>query len=194
MLNALPISIDPLKLSILKDAYDMITPSRMMPPRTSPKFVGSAGLTVLLVIVGGLIGWFLWAAFTVPVFTWIIGPFAVIYGLLMLRSERHWTRMKAERENESICEFARRLPARKHDTWIVRAVYEELSGDRQIAIRPTDRLERDLGFVPEDLEDCVTESARRAGRSLVASEKNPLFGRVVTVEDVVSFLECQPRA
>lgn len=192
VLNALPISTDQLGVGGLKDGYDMTTPSRMMPPRKDSKLIGPVGLTVLFAIVGGLIVWFLWAAFTVPVFTWIIGPFVVTYGLFMLRSERHWVRMKAERKNESICAFARMLPARKHDTWVVRAVYEELSSDRQVAIRPTDRLEMDLGFLPEDLEDCVTKIARRAGRALAITGKNPLYGRVVTVKDIISFLECQP--
>jgi hypothetical protein len=101
--------------------------------------------------------------------------------------------MRNERKSESICTFARALFARKHDTWIVRSVYEELSEMCGLPIRPADHLERDLGFVPEDLEDCVEEVSRRAGRSLVATEKNPMFDRVTTVADLVAFLEHQPR-
>ena len=164
-----------------------------MPPRELPRYIGPVGLMVFLVFVAALIGGFLWAAFSEPGFAWIIGPFAVVYGILVLRSQRRWKRLETDRREESICEFARALPTRQHDTRIVRAVYEELTSDRGISVRSSDRLEHDLGFLPEDLEDRVAAIARRAGRSLAVSEDNRLYGRVVTVADLVSFFEFQPK-
>ena len=101
--------------------------------------------------------------------------------------------MQRERAGDSICTFARNLPARDHDTWVVRAVYEGLSKDRGHGIRPDDRLEEDLLFLPEDIEDLTVDVATRARRSMDRAGQNPLTNRVVTVLDLINFLEHQPK-
>jgi len=109
--------------------------------------------------------------------------------------QRKWTgRMLAEREGESICTFARSLPARNHDTKIVRVVYEQLHKVLSIPLRPQDELEETLEMDPEDLEDLVVEMAKSSGKSMDEYEANPLAGHVITVADLIIFLEMQPSA
>jgi len=84
------------------------------------------------------------------------------------------------------------LPAKHHDTWVVRAVYEGIAQECGVSIRPSDRLEKDLGYLDEDLDDLVREIAARAGRNIDVTQANPHFGKVVTVEDLVLFIEHQP--
>ncbi len=164
-----------------------------MPP-IERKEAGWAGWVVVALFAGAVITFLVWATLEAPALTWVFGPAAALYGLLMIRSHRYWRAIKQQRRAETICTFARALPARGRDTWIVRAVYEELSFDRGVSVRPADRLERDLGFLPEDISICLERAAARVGRSAIATEKNPLFGRVSTVADAVAFLEFQPTA
>jgi hypothetical protein len=46
---------------------------------------------------------------------------------------------------------------------------------------------------PDDRDDLAFEIARRAGRSMEDTQKNPLFDRVKTVADMVAFFENQKR-
>jgi hypothetical protein len=94
------------------------------------------------------------------------GAMAVFATVGSVVAHRHFKRLKKEREEESICTFARALPARAHDTWVVRAVYEELFRLARVPIRPTDDLKKDLKIDPDDLEDAAFDIARRAGRSM----------------------------
>ena len=61
-----------------------------------------------------------------------------------------------ERENEDIGSFARSLDYRTIDTWVIRAVYEELNdeiycNENRLPIRASDRLDEDLGLGDDDL-------------------------------------------
>ncbi|MBI5767979.1 MAG: hypothetical protein HZA93_09290 [Verrucomicrobia bacterium] len=106
---------------------------------------------------------------------------------------RRLKHIREERIEESICSFARLLPARAHDTWVVRAVYEELFDFVRAPIRPSDTVERFWGIDGDDLDDMAFRIAERAGRSMDGADKNPFFGRVVTVADMVQFFEHQPK-
>ena len=53
--------------------------------------------------------------------------------------------------------------------------------------------EKDLDIDPEDLADVARDAAFRALRSMDDCDKNPLYGKVQTVGDLVTFLEYQPR-
>ena len=104
-------------------------------------------------------------------------------------------RLADERRGESICTFVRSFPRRSVDAWVLRAVYEAL--DRAVgssfAPRSTDPLDFLLGFAEdEDVEDLIVEVADRVGRSLDDPERNPHYGRIATVGDVVRFLSAQP--
>lgn len=113
--------------------------------------------------------------------------------LLGINHTKKWTnQMLMERAGESICTFARSLPARSHDTKIVRVVYESLHKTLSVPLRPHDELEETLKMDPWDIEDFVVEMAESSGKSMDGWEANPLAGQVITVADLIRFLEMQP--
>ena len=127
-----------------------------------------------------------------------IGVVAIISWIGTVFDTQYRRRLAASREGEDICNFARSFDRRKTDTWILRAVYEELSrfiaiGGRAIPVRPADRCEKDLKIDPEDLGDLAEDIAFRARRSMNGAERNPIYGKIERVTDVVTFLEHQPR-
>jgi hypothetical protein len=160
-----------------------------MEPLATPQKLGVVGWAVIIVLLSLLVALLISSA----EWRWAVGATVALVGVLGIIWRRQWRQLEIERESDSICRFARLLPARDHDTWVVRAVYEGLASDRGFGIRPSDRLEEDLLFVPEDVEDLVLDIAKRARRSLNAAGRNPLANRVVTVLDLVNFLEHQPK-
>jgi hypothetical protein len=116
------------------------------------------------------------------------------------REEQQLRELAARRKDESICEFARDFDARAVDTWIVRAVYEQLQGQLKhvhpsFPIRADDRLKEDLLLDDDDLDmDLAQEVEARTGRSLNDCSSNPYLGKVKTVRDLVLFFQNQPRA
>ena len=116
-------------------------------------------------------------------------------GVSNRRERRRLGTLAGAREGESLCHFARSFDKRRVDTWIVRAVHEEL----QLLLRPfagfpvraSDSLSGDLGLDGDDVEDLIADVARRAGRSLAQAERNPFYGQVRTVSDVVLFVNAQ---
>ena len=128
-------------------------------------------------------------------------PFIVLIGVVLWFQTVFETRRRrqalAARQSETICDFARSFD-RGTDTWIVRAVYEELCrflsvDGRLFPLRKADHCEKDLKIDPEDLDDLAGDIAFRAGRSMEDTKSNPLYGKVKTVSDIVTFLEHQPR-
>ncbi|MYM87102.1 hypothetical protein GTP91_07895 [Rugamonas sp. FT82W] len=117
----------------------------------------------------------------------------------MKRNAERLRCLAAEREGESICDFARDFDTRQVDTWIVRAVYEQLQyhlADVSPAfpVRASDRLKEDLLLDDDDLDmDIAQEVEQRAGRSLDDTSTNPYFGKVKTVRDLVMFFQSQPK-
>lgn len=115
------------------------------------------------------------------------------------RTKRRLRTVAMAREGESICEFARSFDRHAVDPWIIRAVYEEVQSHLKsfqpaFPLRSTDRLVDDLDIDSEDLElDVASTIAERAGRSMRASDANPLFGKVHTVGDLVMFFNRQPK-
>jgi hypothetical protein len=109
----------------------------------------------------------------------------------------HRRKIAASRE-ESICTFARSFDVRGVDTWVIRAVYEELrewlaQDGRPFPVRAQDALVRDLRIDPEDIDMSLAPAiAQRTGRSLERSERNPYSGKVQSVADLVMFFEHQP--
>jgi len=107
--------------------------------------------------------------------------------------------LASERTGESICEFARSFNTREVDTWVIRAVYEQLQEylapiQPAFPVRGSDRLVKGLLEDPDDLDlSLINEIAERTGRSLDNAENNPLFGKVLTVEDLVLFFNAQAR-
>jgi hypothetical protein len=108
--------------------------------------------------------------------------------------------LAASRGGESICGFARSFDCRAVDTWIVRAVYEELQealqlGETKFPVRASDSLYQDLFAIDPDTVDAALapDIAERTGRSMDRAEENPYRGKVATVRDLVMFFNAQPR-
>ncbi len=148
----------------------------------------------LAALFAGLAYWFWQQPYLVAVLFAVLGVLVWIQTIWETHSRR---RLAASRREENICRFARSFD-RSADSWILRAVYEEVSrflevDRRPIPIRREDRCAEDLKIDPEDLDDLARDIAFRARRSMDACDKNPFYGKVKTVGDIVTFLECQPR-
>ena len=104
------------------------------------------------------------------------------------------------RKGESICEFAKAFDAREVDTWIVRAVYEQIQCQLQhvhaaFPVRASDLLKDDLHLDDDDIDlGLAIEIEQRTGRTLDNTKANPYLGKVKTVRDLVMFFQAQPRA
>lgn len=113
------------------------------------------------------------------------------------KRNRHFQQLSAQRAGLSICEFARSFDA-NIDTWVIRAVYEQLHSAlpsaHRIPIQAADYLLDTLMFDDEDVWDLAEEVAQRTGRSLEGYTHNPYYGKVTTVEHLVLFFHHQPHA
>jgi hypothetical protein len=103
-----------------------------------------------------------------------------------------------DRHEQSICTFARSFDCHQVDTWIIRATYEELQKHLNpdfpnFPIQKTDSLEDLLQLEFEDIWDIISGIAQRAGYSMDEAVSNPFFDKLKTVEDLVMFLNYQPR-
>jgi hypothetical protein len=103
-------------------------------------------------------------------------------------------RLASERAGESICTFARSFNCRETDTWIIRAVFEELGEWVSFPPRADDSLENDLKI--DDLFlVCIAEAvAQRTRRPLEGCEDNPFNEKVKSVRDLVSFFVHQEKS
>lgn len=115
--------------------------------------------------------------------------------------KRHHERLLAGRTSGDIGAFARSFPRREIDTWVIRAVWDEVQAaltyprNKQnfFPLLADDRLIEDLRIDSEELEWMVIDIARRSGRSLRDYETNPHYSQVRSVGDVVRFLNSQPK-
>lgn len=168
--------------------------SRFMPPVAARPPLRWSARCLLAMFAAALLG-VLWAhPFAVGVSALVLGGLVATLGR---REALRLARMAQSRAGESICQFARSIDCRRVDTWVVRAVYEELqrslSGTVPVPLRVTDHLQRDLRLDTDDLDDLILDMAQRSGRCLAHTSANPLFGKVATVGDLVDFLHAQPR-
>lgn len=152
------------------------------------------GLLVLGCIVAALLA----LVYFEPIVGLILGGLVVIGFIVSIRHNRRMGRLAASRGDESICTFARSFDRRSVDPWIIRAVYEELQSacafkGGVVPIRATDHMVRDLDIDGDELDYIAEDIARRAGRSLSHSEKNPWYDRVHTAGDLVHFFAHQPK-
>jgi hypothetical protein len=168
----------------------MKIPSRRM-PKAVEREAGPFGWTALCLLLGGLLYLF-WSH--PPV----MGIVLVILAISAVAGRKHVRQMRqvaATRAGGGICEFAREFNARVTDTWIIRAVYEEVQAclGSEFPLRAHDRLEEDLYIHPDDLDvEIVMRVAERTGRSLREPERNPYYQRIVTAGDLVNFFNNQP--
>ena len=177
----------------------MVQPSRRMPPFVAEpvtwvwKLIGYA-------VLAGLAGGYAWLLWDRPLFT--LGVSGTVFGAFALAvaySRKQFRAVATARGAESLCTFTRALPVRELDTWVIRAVFEQLQGYLQgeypsFPLRPSDRLVEDLKIDTEDLDDLlVIEIGQRTGRDFTTTEGNPYYGKVQTVEDLIRFVCAQPK-
>lgn len=114
------------------------------------------------------------------------------------KCEKYFRSLLKDRDKDSICSFSRSFDLKKIDTWVVRAVYEELQsyisyGENKFPVRPKDDIFEDLKIDREDFGcGIIVDISRRTGRSLKDIESNPYYNKLNTVENLVYFFNEQP--
>lgn len=173
----------------------MKEPSKFMPKYFSNSNENRYLLgTLLFIFIAGLA----WGLSRSPVVLVIFFVVSIWTLFERKRSEKKFKVLAEERRELSICEFARSFDCREVDTWIIRAVYEQIQDYisdiyTPIAIKADDDLFETLEIDEDDFEEeLVEEIAQRTGRSLDEIEKNPYSGKVHTVRDLVYFFNIQP--
>jgi hypothetical protein len=123
----------------------------------------------------------------------------VFGGLIYIRQRRSAKRLRSARPLDDIGTFARALDRRspEFDPWVVRAVWDGVQSYCTVAgrtpIRPSDRL--DSYVDPEDwINPLAVDAAKRSGRTTQGLEANPVFGGLVTIEDMIRLLSTQQPA
>ena len=176
----------------------MRTPSRYMPTYNETLTWKSRNIGYIIIAP-----FFLWLAYGIwddPIVgVVLLGIIFIIFlfGYFSPYSTEFIDELYAERKNEDIGTFTRLLDYRNIDTWIIRAVYEEVNSelgyDKTLPIRPSDHLENDLKIDIEGLEFILTYIFARVGISDKDIEKNPYFGKIETVGDIIHFCNTQPK-
>jgi hypothetical protein len=131
----------------------------------------------------------------------LVAGLGLMFGLWFLvergRLRARLRRLAETREGDALEGFVKSLPIRELDTWVVRAVFEQvrnyLTEHPGFPLRASDQLVKDLRIDPDDLEDLAIEIAQRSGRVLDHCERNPYYNKVTTVEDIVRFFCAQPK-
>ena len=176
----------------------MRIPSRRMPKYTAPTlgWFGKVALVVLMAVLVYVIADASWTKLLVVAIALTV---LVFFGMRSLKVEQERLQtLAANRFGESICEFARSFDCRQVDTWVIRAVYEELQealpwGTKGFPVRASDDLNRDLlDNDIEAIEDLIPILAARTGRSLTDTESNPYWNKIRTAADLVYFINAQP--
>ena len=148
---------------------------------------------VFLVSLLCLLGWLIWSN---PYLLLLIPVFIVMVIWDAKKSKKHFGILLKNRQKDSICTFSRHFEFREIDTWVIRAVYEQLQNylGENFPIRPSDDIFIDLQIDDEDFSyDLIEEIAQRTGRSLENAESNPYYGKLNLVEDLVYFFNEQPK-
>lgn len=177
----------------------MRLPSRFFPPRAQAR-LGWLGTLVLIILLTGFAYFIYSSSTTVRLIVAAIGCYIGASTVVIHRREkRRFELLSESRNGESICVFAKSFDTRTTDTWVIRAVHQELQAvlhtyAPDFPVRASDLIFEDLGLDSDDLEELLRDVAKRSGRLLDASEKNPYYGSVNTVMDVVLFTNAQPKS
>jgi hypothetical protein len=172
--------------------------SRLM-PTYQPKPIGPLGWIVMAALACA----FIYIVASEPKAVSVVLALLFFGFLVSRRAERRveerLREVAAAREGESICEFARAFDPKVVDTWVIRAVYEQLQKQFEhvhpsFPLRAEDRLKEDLHLDDDDLDlDVAVQVEERTGRSLDNTGVNPYRGSVRTVRDLVMFFQAQPQ-
>ncbi len=110
--------------------------------------------------------------------------------------DRFYANLYNTRRNLSICDFSKEFDCRVVDTWVIRAVYEQVQEcipyEKPIPIKGSDNLKEDLQLDDDDIDlDLTEEISQRTGRTMDNCESNEYYGKVHTVRDLVLFFNSQ---
>ena len=175
----------------------MRKPSRFMPPTTERRagfFAYIALATMSLAL--------LYSLWVHPVWTLAALSALAVASAISWKSQREeLLGLAARRANGSgICAFARSFDLRQVDSWVVRAVYEELAHhfkglEIEVQINADDDIIEDLQIDPEDLDMGIAlDIAARTGRTFEGFKANPYLSDTNSVRGLVMFFNAQPRA
>jgi acyl carrier protein len=174
----------------------MRAPSRLIPPRSEKDI---SWVWLLGALLAGF-GYFVYFSSNTAryVTALLILAFCVSVAVINKREKRRVEGICSTRDEESICTFARSFSTRHVDTWVIRAAHQEIqqlmkSYIPAFPVRASDSLLNDLHVDSDDIEDLLVDIAARSGHSLDDTEKNPLYGKINTVRDLVLFVNAQPR-
>lgn len=163
-------------------------------PKYEPKAANKPALIGLLLLAAAIVVY-------QPIFL------AIVAGIALLalawskfeepKIEKYFAELYEERKGLSICNFAREFDSRAVDTWVIRAVYEQLQAaletKQKLPIKASDNLFDTLKLDEDDLDlVLVEEIAQRTGRSIENFESNPYYGKVTTACNLVLFFNQQP--
>jgi len=162
-----------------------------------PKYVRKKATPLAWLIVFSLLA--LLAFFATTYFLIIVGLFALVMVLEFFgkpRENEYYENLYNSRRVLSICDFAKEFDCKVVDTWIIRAVYEEIQEylplDEKMPIKSSDNLKTDLRLDDDDLDlDLAEQISQRTGRTMENCENNPYYGKVFTVKDLVLFFNYQ---
>jgi acyl carrier protein len=174
----------------------MRSPSRFIPPR-SEKDISCVWL--LGALLAGF-GYFVYSSSNTARYATVvlILAFCVWVAVINKRGKRRLEGICSTRDEESICAFAQSFSTRHVDTWVIRAAHQEIqqlmkSYVSAFPVRASDSLLDDLNIDSDDIEDLLVDIATRSGHSLDETEKNPFYGKMNTVRDLVLFVNAQQR-
>lgn len=174
----------------------MRSPSRLIPPRSEK---GISWVCLLGALLAGF-GYFVYSSSNTArcVTAFLILAFCFWVTVINKREKRRLEGICSTRDEESICTFARSFSTRHVDTWVIRAAHQEIqqlmkSYIPAFPVRASDSLLDDLNVDSDDIEDLLVDIAARSGHSLDETEKNPFYGKINTVCDLVLFVNAQPR-
>lgn len=156
------------------DEIPMKVPSRRMPAAPVHKTPVRAWL-FLAVLLAGFTGWLWQQPYLVGV---LLAVFGVCVGIQLVWDTRSRRRLAVARQGGAFA--SSRAFDRSADTWLIRAVYEEISrhlsvDGRAVPVRRQDRCEKDLRIDPDDLDDIARDAAFRARRSMEGREESALW-------------------
>jgi hypothetical protein len=167
--------------------------------RFIPAAMNSPLKPVRWLVLAGLVALILYCAWLHPAVVGIVLAATIVFSIWWNQATRRSLQRLAEsRKGETISEFVASFDAGNTDTWILRAVYEELQAYLAphfpaFPVRAEDDLCRDLKIEQPHLDfDIARRVLERTGRSLDGAQLNPLYGKVRTVRDFVNFVADQP--
>ena len=169
--------------------------SRFM-PKYEPRKASKPALIAFFAIAAAIVIYQPWYLLVIAGLALLVAVWSAID---QPKVERHFQSLCKDRSGLSICEFAREFDLKVVDTWIIRAVYEQLQAalptKENVPIKASDSLFDTLMLDEDDLDlDLVEEIAQRTGRSLEGYESNPYYGKVTTARNLVLFFNHQARA